>query len=84
MKGFYNKILRINLKKKTSQEETIPDSVYENYLGERDSGPIYSWRRILLELILFLPKTNSSSVSAQPPIRESMDPVVMVSLPNHL
>lgn len=33
MKGFFNKILRVNLKTKTFKEETIPDSVYENYLG---------------------------------------------------
>jgi aldehyde:ferredoxin oxidoreductase len=30
MKGFFNKILRINLKAKTFEEETIPDSVYVN------------------------------------------------------
>jgi len=33
MKGFFNKILRINLQTKTYKEETIPDSVYEQYLG---------------------------------------------------
>jgi aldehyde:ferredoxin oxidoreductase len=33
MKGFFNKILRINLKTKTYKEETVPDSVYEQYLG---------------------------------------------------
>lgn len=38
MKGFFNKILRINLKTKTSKEETIPDSVYENYLGGKGLG----------------------------------------------
>jgi aldehyde:ferredoxin oxidoreductase len=32
MKGFFNKILRINLKTRTFREETIPDSVYETYL----------------------------------------------------
>ena len=30
MKGFFNKILRINLKTKTFKEETIPDFVYVN------------------------------------------------------
>jgi len=30
MKGFFNKIPKINLKTKTSKEETIPDSVYVN------------------------------------------------------
>ena len=33
MKGFFKKILRINLKTKTYKEETLPDSVYEDYLG---------------------------------------------------
>ena len=34
MRGFFNKSLRINLTKKCFQEEYIPDSVYEKYLGE--------------------------------------------------
>ena len=38
MKGFFNKILRINLKAKTFKEETIPDSVYESYLGGKGLG----------------------------------------------
>jgi len=38
MKGFFNKILRINLKAKTFEEETIPDSVYETYLGGKGLG----------------------------------------------
>lgn len=38
MKGFYNKILRINLKAKTFKEESIPDSVYEAYLGGKGLG----------------------------------------------
>ena len=38
MKGFFNKILRINLKTKTYKEETIPDSVYETYLGGKGLG----------------------------------------------
>ena len=38
MKGFFNKILRINLKTKTFKEETIPDSVYETYLGGKGLG----------------------------------------------
>ncbi|MGZ3533838.1 MAG: aldehyde ferredoxin oxidoreductase N-terminal domain-containing protein, partial [Thermodesulfobacteriota bacterium] len=38
MKGFFNKILRINLKAKTSKEETIPDSVYETHLGGKGLG----------------------------------------------
>ncbi len=33
MKGFFNKILRINLKLRSTQEETIPDSVFERTLG---------------------------------------------------
>ena len=38
MKGFFNKILRINLKTKTFKEETIPDLVYETYLGGKGFG----------------------------------------------
>jgi aldehyde:ferredoxin oxidoreductase len=38
MKGFFNKILRINLKTKASEEETISDSVYEAYLGGKGLG----------------------------------------------
>jgi aldehyde:ferredoxin oxidoreductase len=38
MKGFFNKILRINLKTKTSKEEPILDSVYESYLGGKGLG----------------------------------------------
>jgi aldehyde:ferredoxin oxidoreductase len=35
VKGFFNKILRINLKTKTIKGKTIPDSIYETYLGEK-------------------------------------------------
>ncbi len=38
MKGVCNKILRINLKAKTFQEEPIPDSVYESFLGGKGLG----------------------------------------------
>lgn len=38
VKGFFNKILRINLKIKTFKEETLPDSVYETYLGGKGLG----------------------------------------------
>ena len=38
MKGFFNKILRINLKAKTFKEESIPDSVYESCLGGKGLG----------------------------------------------
>jgi aldehyde:ferredoxin oxidoreductase len=38
MKGFFNKLLRINLKTKTFKEESIPDSVFENYLGGKGLG----------------------------------------------
>jgi aldehyde:ferredoxin oxidoreductase len=38
MKGFFNKILKINLGKKTFQEETIMDSVLENFLGGKGLG----------------------------------------------
>jgi aldehyde:ferredoxin oxidoreductase len=38
MKGFYNKVLKIDLKSKTFKEEAVPDSVYENYLGGKGLG----------------------------------------------
>jgi aldehyde:ferredoxin oxidoreductase len=38
MKGFFNKLLRINLKTKTFKEESVPDSVFENYLGGKGLG----------------------------------------------
>jgi aldehyde:ferredoxin oxidoreductase len=38
MEGFFNKILRINLKTRTFKEEMIPDSVYETYLGGKGLG----------------------------------------------
>ena len=38
MKGFFSKLLRINLKAKTFREEAIPDSVFENYLGGKGLG----------------------------------------------
>lgn len=38
MKGFFNKILKINLKTKTFKEESIPDSIYETYLGGKGLG----------------------------------------------
>ena len=33
MEGFFNKILRINLKTKTFKGKIIPDSIHETYLG---------------------------------------------------
>ncbi len=38
MKGFFNKILRIHLKTRTFQEETLPDSVLETTLGGKGLG----------------------------------------------
>jgi aldehyde:ferredoxin oxidoreductase len=38
MKGFFNKMLRINLKTKSFKEEPIPDSVFETYLGGKGLG----------------------------------------------
>jgi aldehyde:ferredoxin oxidoreductase len=38
MRGFFNKVLKINLKNKTFEEEAIADSVYENYLGGKGLG----------------------------------------------
>ncbi|MBM4322881.1 MAG: aldehyde:ferredoxin oxidoreductase, partial [Deltaproteobacteria bacterium] len=38
MKGFFNKILRINLTTKTSKVEAVSDSVFETYLGGKGLG----------------------------------------------
>lgn len=38
MIGFFNKILRMKFKTKTFKEESIPDSVYETYLGGKRLG----------------------------------------------
>lgn len=38
MKGFFNKILRINLQVKSFEEEPVPDSVYETHLGGKGLG----------------------------------------------
>jgi aldehyde:ferredoxin oxidoreductase len=38
MRGFFNKLLRINLNAKTFKEESIPDSVFENFLGGKGLG----------------------------------------------
>ncbi len=38
MKGFFNKILRIDLKAKTYREETVPDAIYETSLGGKGLG----------------------------------------------
>ncbi len=38
MKGFFNKILKINLKAQTFKEEAIPDSIYETFLGGKGLG----------------------------------------------
>jgi aldehyde:ferredoxin oxidoreductase len=38
MEGFFNKILRIDLKTKTYKEERVSDSVYEAYMGGKGLG----------------------------------------------
>jgi len=38
MKGFFNKILRINLTTKIFKEEPIPDSVFETYMEGNGLG----------------------------------------------
>ncbi len=58
MKGFFNKILRIRLKTKTFQEETLPDSVIETSLGARGWELTFSSGRILQEWIPSLLKTG--------------------------
>ena len=69
-----NKMLRINLKTKTFREEAIPDSVYEPYLGGRDSILISSLRKILLEWIPFLQATSLFYARVRSQIPESIAP----------
>src|SRR4030042_6183709 len=38
MTGFFNKILRVNLKTRAFREESVPDSVFETYLGGKGLG----------------------------------------------
>jgi len=38
MKGFFNKILRVNVAERSCQEEDIPDSVYKKFLGGKGLG----------------------------------------------
>jgi aldehyde:ferredoxin oxidoreductase len=38
MKGFFNRLLRVDLKSKAFKEETIPDSVFETHLGGKGLG----------------------------------------------
>lgn len=38
MKGFFNRLLRINLSKKTTQVEPIPESILQTYLGGKGLG----------------------------------------------
>jgi aldehyde:ferredoxin oxidoreductase len=38
MKGFFNRLLRVDLKSKTFKEETIHDSVFETHLGGKGLG----------------------------------------------
>ena len=38
MKGFFNKILRVNVRTRTFQPENVPDSVYETHLGGKGLG----------------------------------------------
>ena len=60
MKGFFNRILRINLRTKASREEAISDTVYETTLGGKGLGihllmkenppgvdPLSPWNRLI-------------------------------------
>ena len=38
MKGFFHKLLRIDLTARTSKEEALPDSIFERYLGGKGLG----------------------------------------------
>ena len=38
MEGFFNKVLKINLRTRSSKEEPLPDHVFESYLGGKGLG----------------------------------------------
>ena len=38
MYGFYNKVLHVDLSKKSFEEESIGDEVYQEYLGGKGLG----------------------------------------------
>ncbi|MDI7260220.1 MAG: aldehyde ferredoxin oxidoreductase N-terminal domain-containing protein [Thermodesulfobacteriota bacterium] len=60
MKGFFNKILRIDLKAGTFCEESVPDSVYDTLLGGKGLG------------IYLLMRENSSRVDPLSPVAVSV------------
>lgn len=44
MKGVWNKVLRVDLSRGTCQAETIPDAIYEYFLGGEGLGAYFMWR----------------------------------------
>jgi aldehyde:ferredoxin oxidoreductase len=58
MKGFFDKLLRINLKSKTFQEERIPDSICETYLGGKGPGIGLLWKENPPRVDPFSPKNK--------------------------
>ena len=44
MKGVWNKVLRVDLSRGTCQAETIPDAIYEYFLGGEGLGAYLMWR----------------------------------------
>jgi len=79
MKGFFNKILRINLKTKTFKEETVSDSVYETYLGGKGLGTYLLMKENPPGVDPLSPDNKLIFCTGPSPIPESMAPVGMVS-----
>jgi len=45
MKGVWNKVLRVDLSRGTCKAETVPDEVYEYFLGGEGLGAYFMWRQ---------------------------------------
>ena len=44
MKGVWNKVLRVDLSRGTCKAETIPDEIYEYFLGGEGLGAYFMWK----------------------------------------
>ncbi len=58
MKGFFHKLLRINLKEKTYKEEGIPDTILEQYLGGKGLGTYLVNKEIPIHTDPFSPQNK--------------------------
>ena len=82
MKGFFNKILRINFKTKTYKEESVSDTVSETYWGGKGLGTFLLIKEILIVFFLSLQTVSSFSAQVQSRIPESMAPASIVFPPS--